>query len=256
MAKDSSIMGIEFFGTGLSSLLKEMEKGVFKKGAIFTTPNPEILLTSVRNMNLRKVLLTSTHNFPDGVGIKVLQVILRKKVTKRVTGGALFASLIALSEKMKWKVFVLGGSKDSHIGSLAKIRANHPELNIIGEWDVAVNTMGEVTEKENVLLEKMKKINPKLIFLALGCPKQELWISNYRKHFPESIFVTIGGVLDVYSGRLPKPPALIRTIGMEWLWRVMIQPKRWMRIVRAVFVFPFVAIAWEVRKNYSSRSTI
>jgi N-acetylglucosaminyldiphosphoundecaprenol N-acetyl-beta-D-mannosaminyltransferase len=79
-----------------------------------------------------------------------------------------------------------------------------------------------------------------MIFVAFGHPKQEYWIEQMRILFPQALLMAVGGTFSTFSGVLPQPPLIMSRFGLEWLFRLIVEPHRIFRIWNAVVVFPFL----------------
>lgn len=91
--------------------------------------------------------------------------------------------------------------------------------------------------------EHIKTFSPDILLVAFGHPKQELWIEKHLNEFPSlKAVVGVGGTFDYWSGSKKRAPLTLRAFGLEWLWRLICEPKRWKRILNAVIVFPVLAI--------------
>jgi N-acetylglucosaminyldiphosphoundecaprenol N-acetyl-beta-D-mannosaminyltransferase len=90
---------------------------------------------------------------------------------------------------------------------------------------------------------------PELLLVAFGHPKQEMWIARHLPDLPSvKVAVGIGGTLDYWSGAKKRAPQFLRSLGLEWFWRLMQEPKRWRRIFDAVVVFPSLVLWDKIRK--------
>ena len=110
----------------------------------------------------------------------------------------------------------------------------YPALKICGAID---GSPFEKDDKETISL--IQKMQPDILIVCYGCPLQELWIQrNLKKCLSVKAAIGLGGTFDFLSGNIKRAPKIFRALGIEWLWRLMLQPSRWKRIFRAVFVFP------------------
>ena len=103
---------------------------------------------------------------------------------------------------------------------------------------------------ENILLEKADIFNPEIILVGLGAPTQDIWIWENLSRIPSArIAVGVGGTFDFMSGRISRAPKILRSFGLEWLWRVFRQPHRLHRINRAIFIFPYLVVKDRIKKS-------
>ncbi|TAL20308.1 WecB/TagA/CpsF family glycosyltransferase [Patescibacteria group bacterium] len=195
------------------------------------TVNPEILLHAHRHRPYREVLQRFSLRLADGVGVKLI-VAMRGKKMERLTGRRLLQTLLQLADQKKIKVFIAlnrSGLTDAAAAELC-LKTKYPGAEISVKAIVRSEDLSETVAAE-------------IVVAGLGAPWQEEWLERHRAKFSRArVLLGVGGAVDVLCGRLPAPPNIIAAIGLEWLWRLMIQPKRLPRILRAVVVFPLTVL--------------
>jgi len=108
---------------------------------------------------------------------------------------------------------------------------------------VVLPLLGHQPEREPQLLERIRAAAPTIVLVGLGAPKQERWIVRHAADFPSArVMMGVGGAFDMWAGRLPRAPGLLHRLGLEWAWRLALEPHRLRRITRATLVFPFLAL--------------
>lgn len=204
------------------------------------TPNPEILVKAKNDPKLRKILNQADFSVPDGVGLK----IFGDSRLSIYPGRKLMIDICLIGNMYKSKVFLLGGSAISNMTAVKRLAIMYPNLKVEGDagakYDENANPVSEVDLKSH--FDTVKKINsfaPNIIFVALGCPKQEYWIDKYLPILKTNGAMTVGGAIDYLSGEASLPPQIFENLGLEWLWRLLSEPERWRRILTAFFVFPW-----------------
>ncbi|MBI5414208.1 WecB/TagA/CpsF family glycosyltransferase [Candidatus Peregrinibacteria bacterium] len=230
------------------------------------TPNPEMIVYASKHPAFFRILKDADFSLPDGTGIlwasgflpplelqklsssrrkKMWKIFLdgvrslwqftfdrknfRGRIFARITGTDMFGDFLATSQA---KIFLLGGAPLS-----AKTLAeNFP--NIVGYYD------GKVTsEKSAAILEHIKNSDARVLFVALGSPKQEMWISEHLSKIPNIRFAMgVGGAFDFIAGKRKRAPFWMQRAGLEWLFRLLREPKRIVRIFRATVSFFFLAL--------------
>lgn len=190
------------------------------------TANPEIVLAAHADASYRLTLSRATHRVADGMGI-VLAGLLRGRKLPRVTGGFLLETVFAKAVETKRSVHMI-----LHANGLANEQAVRQYL---AERHLTLRLFVSSLLPGDPPLET----NGDILITTFGAPMQETWIAAYKDRFGAvRCFLGVGGAVDVYCGIVARPPRLFSLFGLEWLWRLMIQPKRWRRILRAVFLFP------------------
>ena len=232
---------IQILGTRVDSITfkQAIEKAISilkgKTQHYFVTPNPEIILEAEKNKKFQKVLNQSTLNTPDGAGLlfaaRFLKLSEKSNTTlpERVTGTDLTIKLIQLSKAKGFSIFFLGASEESNEKTV-KFAKKHKAR-------VAGNYTGKPNDPK--CLELIKKTKPDLVFVAFGAPAQELWIAkNLSKCKSVKLMIGIGGAFDFIAGTRKRAPTLFQKLGIEWLYRLIQEPRRIKRIFNAVIVFP------------------
>ncbi|MCU1335691.1 MAG: N-acetylmannosaminyltransferase [Bryobacterales bacterium] len=193
--------------------------------------NPEKVCRAEHDPRLSQVLHAAHLRICDGVGISLASRLLYRKRLARCTGVDLFLKLLHLSEQRRWKVFLLGASPESNEAACRVLEQNFPDLRIAGSQHGYFEGAAEVVQKIN-------DSGADLLFVAMGSPRQEFWISEHMPRLNTCFCMGVGGSLDVVSGATQRAPYLWRRTGTEWLFRLLVQPSR-IRRQSALLVFTF-----------------
>jgi len=204
------------------------------------TPNPEMLVKAHKDPVFKDVLNGSDINLCDGFGLSLFSG------APRFSGVDFMLELCAIAEKEGRSIYLLGSGSNFVISkTIDKLREKFPKINIAGfdeGPDVDESKIG-INSEEDETTHKIIKASPDILFVAFGMGKQEKWIDkNLRKIPSVKIAVGVGGSFDFISGLVQRAPCSMRKIGLEWLYRLYKQPKRFFRIVNAVLVFSILAI--------------
>jgi len=168
--------------------------------------------------------------------------ILGHKVGDVITGVWLFEELSKMASKNKWRVFLLGGWNNVSEQAALMLRERFP--GIIVEYDSGEEHVGTDEKKNREVINKINKFRPDILFVSYNPVKQEKWLDKHRSELRAKIGIGVGGTFDEYVGKVKKAPMWMERMGLKWLWRLITEPKRIKRIVRAVVVFP-----WLLYKN-------
>lgn len=214
--------------------------------SVVFTPNPEILLLARRDKAYTEVLNSADLSLPDGFGLSLVSLLKPRKLLRRYTGIDTAEMLIELARERKTQVMFLGGRHGSAIRAAENLTVRYPSLRITAAGDnIEITNEGTTISSENEtrMKDAIYRTAPSIILVGLGAPKQEQWITRHRDDFPSiRVMMTVGGTFDIWSGRLRRAPKFVRTLGLEWLWRVAQEPKRLPRILRATLIFPWHAL--------------
>lgn len=212
-----------------STVTRWLSKHTFHRIA---TVGPEFLLRARRNKRFHTNLLQADLCVADGFGV-VLAGLLRGKRVHRFPGADLLHEVLKEAEGKHLSVF-LAIWKDS-LSSLKEIQAallkRYPTLKTYG------------LEFEKTIHHSLPTIHHPIVFCNFGAPEQEYFLESLRgreKHV--RLVMGVGGAFDFLTGKLPRAPRVLRRIGLEWMWRLFLQPSRIRRIWNAVIVFPILVV--------------
>jgi len=202
------------------------------------TPNPEIILRALEDEELFFILNNTDLAIADGMGLKIAAFTYGKNL-ERITGADLLKDILKLAEEknLKAAIFNWKGSISNNNEIEIAVKKFFPELELTVE---TINRDGK-----NFNFQKINEFKPDIIFTNLGAPFQEKFIFHNLKKMPSvKLGIGVGGGFDYLTGKLPRAPFFIRYIGLEWLWRLILEPKRIKRIYNAVFVFSWKFLKW------------
>ncbi len=200
----------------------EMMRGV-QAQAIFAL-NPEKIMAARRDARLMESLRRAALLLPDGIGVVWAARLLRLGRAERVPGCEFMLALCERAARRRHRVFLFGGSPDVNAQAERALLFRHPGLRIVGRRHgyVSEHEMPEVVEAINAS-------GAEIVFVALGSPKQEVWIDTYRPHLRAKICQGVGGTFDVIAGRVRRAPPIVLAARLEWLYRLVTQPQRLLR---------------------------
>jgi N-acetylglucosaminyldiphosphoundecaprenol N-acetyl-beta-D-mannosaminyltransferase len=203
--------------------------------ADLVTPDGRSVLAAVKYMKLAR--------YKSGLGkiiegLKVGGDILRNNLGEVVTGVWLFEELTGMAEKKGWKVFLLGGWDNVSGRTAEMLLGRFPSIRV--KYDAGERVVGTDWQTNKMVIEKINKFKPDLLFVAYNPIKQEKWIANHANELKVGVAMGVGGTFNEYLGEFKKAPVWMEQVGLKWLWRVMVEPKRLKRILKAVLVFPWL----------------
>lgn len=211
------------------------------------TVNPEFVMEAQKNVEFRNVLNNSSLALADGTGLVFASVFLYgwKNRLFRITGVECLVMLARLCARTGNRIYLLGAGVGV-AGLLATtLQRRYPRLIIAGaEEGISKedsNAKGEDHDEE--ICKRIVGSRTDVLLVALGAPKQDLWIARNAAHLSGvRIAVGVGGAFDYLAGVVPYAPKWVRSIGLEWTYRLMTQPYRWRRMMTAVIIFPIAVL--------------
>ena len=203
------------------------------------TPNSEMLTEARRNHAFAKVLSETALNVPDSVGLLWGAQVTGQKLEQRVSGVDVVERLCT-DPSLGASVFFLGGRDGASQKALEVLSNKNPNLKIAGSYEGS-----PMEEEAHDIIARINQSGAQILFVAYGAPKQDLWISEHLKELPNvKVAMGVGGTFDFLSGNIRRAPFMIRKIGLEWLWRLILEPWRIKRIWTAVVVFPVLVLRY------------
>ena len=254
--------GGTFFGVHVDGFTREEARELLNEKQLIFTPNPEILLEASRNERYKKALQHGTMMLPDGNGLQlvsflmklrsrflrllllpsVLLLFLFKKsyfklfgFPEIIHGSDFMHDVVAKAESKGWSVFFLGAKAGVADKAASHFSDEFPCLKIAG-----VSSLDPSEAAFDLVLASRAQV----LFVAYGAPKQELWLAEYASRLPDlRLGMGVGGPFGCYAGPVKRAPKLMRKLGLEWLWRLLMNPvQRAKRIWNAVVVFPVLTL--------------
>lgn len=198
--------------------------------------NPEKVMAARDDPALLKTLDDAGLLIPDGIGVVLALRWLKRKRARRVPGVELMDALCHRAAERGWPVFLLGAKADTNAAAAEALARRIPELSLAGRRDGYFAKADEAG-----VIEAINASGAKLLFVALGSPKQELWMREHAAHLDVRICQGVGGSFDVLAGNVRRAPALFRRLNLEWFYRLASQPSRLFR-QRALATFSWLVI--------------
>lgn len=231
-SKKESVLG---FGVNLFSMDEALQftqqKLQENKGLHIVTINPEMIELGTKNSEFGRVINEADLIIPDGVGIKIALKI--KGINQENVPGVEFSKkLINICALEGYTIGLLGAKENIITLTAKKLQEEFKNLNI-----TYIRNGYFTNDEKNIIKEEIKAISPRVLFVALGAPKQELLISELKEEMPQTIFIGVGGSFDVWSGVTKRAPQIWQKLGLEWLYRTIKEPSRFKRIFPTLPMF-------------------
>ena len=202
--------------------------------AQIVTLNPEMLMQGERNPQLARILKSADWVIPDGAGVVWALQFLYGIKTSRLPGIELSEALLQKASDQDWPVAIIGAESSVLTAAIGNLTARYSGLKTVYHHHGFFAPGDESLSVAKACAET----NPKLVFVALGVPRQETWIEEYKSMFlPSTVMIGIGGSLDVWSGIKKRAPRFFLMLNLEWLYRITSEPWRLKRIYNTLPVF-------------------
>ncbi len=200
------------------------------------TINPEIVMRARHDLAYGELLERTRLNVPDGAGIVAAARLRRLPMRQRVTGVDLVDDLAGLAAVHGYRLLLAGAAPGVADQAAAELQRRYPALSppatLVGE-------PGPDGDAEARAL--IHEFRPHIVLAAYGAPAQEFWLDRNLRDLAPVVGIGVGGTLDYLAGRIPRAPAPLRRLGLEWAYRLAREPWRWRRM-RALPEFARLAI--------------
>lgn len=183
----------------------------------------------------------------DGMGVVLGARFLGINVPQRVAGVDLFNELLALSAEKEYPVYLLGAKDDVVSKTAEVVEKKHANLNVAGFHH------GYFWDDEEAVVKKIRESGAKLLFVAITSPKKENFINKWKGELGVDFVMGVGGSFDVVAGRVTRAPLWMQNSGMEWLYRLLQEPRRmWKRYLTTNVAFAFMLIKSRLKQVFGS----
>ncbi len=196
-----------------------------KDHAVFT-PNSEIILMAYKDSNFCNILNSADLLTADGIGVVYASRILKKPLSERVAGYDVACGVIDRIAETGHRLYLFGGKPGIAEQAAENLKAKYPFINIVGMHDGYFQP-----EETSAIIDDINASGADLLFVCLGAPAQEKWISANRDKLSCKVMMGIGGSLDVFAGVVERAPEKWCKLGLEWLYRLKKEPWRAKRMM-------------------------
>lgn len=244
----NKILGIRIDEVDLNSAIERVRNFLFsdEQHAIFT-PNPEMVVKGKKDNFFVEAINKSSLNICDGFGLFVAARFKGMKLD-RITGVDFMIEILKIAADNKLSIFLLGTRREDVVKETSlKLSTTIPGLKISGYspgLTVFEDEKGKLVYDQydnDSIVDEVNRTKPSVLFVAFGMGKQEKWIvENLYKMTSVKVAMGVGGSFDFISGKTRRAPLLLRKIGLEWAYRLYVEPKRIGRIANATLKFIYL----------------
>lgn len=273
IGKKVDILGVKVDKVNFLEAVKRVVGMVEKSGKHYVvTPNPEFVVLAQKDKQFREILNRADLAVADGVGLLAAAKFLEKDcqfknriaragylfffglkvgwwvladkkklnvLSERISGIDLVWRIAELCSQRGLSIALLGGREGVAVRADECLRRKYPNLLVVASWDGA--------RADRILAGYLPKIFSDFLFVAFGHPRQEKWIAKNLKKLDVKVVIGVGGTFDFLTGKPKRCPLIFQKVGIEWLWRLVQEPKRWRRILTAFPYFPLLVLWRKIR---------
>ncbi|MCA9911158.1 MAG: WecB/TagA/CpsF family glycosyltransferase, partial [Anaerolineae bacterium] len=191
------------------------------------TVNPEFIMIAQRDVNFRNILRRADLGIPDGVGLLWAARQRGEPLPERVTGSDGVPRIAEAAAQHGWRLFLLGAAPGVADKAAEVLRKGYPGVQIVG-----VFSGSPAPDEEDTIVERVNASGADILFVAYGAPEQDKWIARNLPRLRTRMAMGVGGSLDFIAGIIPRAPLWMQRAGLEWLYRLYLQPSRIGRMMR------------------------
>jgi N-acetylglucosaminyldiphosphoundecaprenol N-acetyl-beta-D-mannosaminyltransferase len=232
MVREFKVLGIKVHRITLDETVERIGEFVKeRKPRLLVTLGTEMVMAAQKNAEFRKVLNNADLVCADAVGIVWAARKLGAPLEEKVAGIDVLGRIAEMSEREGWRLFFLGAAEGMAESAIDALRSKYPRMLVAGHHHGYFSDDGPVKKM-------IKEASPDVLFIALGSPRQELWFWKNKDELLVPVGIGVGGSFDVLSGKLRRSPQWMINLGLEWLYRLYLEPWRWKRMM----VLPLFAL--------------
>ncbi|MGO1581475.1 MAG: WecB/TagA/CpsF family glycosyltransferase [Peptoniphilaceae bacterium] len=225
-----SIFGVDIFNVDFKeamSIIRNMLKE--DKFHYIVTPNTEIVVDAKDKPEMRDILNNADMSIADGIGLIYGSRMRKKPLKERVTGFDVSMELLNICEKEGYSLYLLGTKPEYIKKAYDNLKSERPKINLLGYHDgyfkgAHLGLPGH--DEEKAVLKEINSLNPDIIFLGMGYPKQEIWINSNKDKLNTKLIIGNGGVIDIIAGEAKRAPDIFIKLNLEWFYRLISDPSR------------------------------
>ncbi len=219
------MLGLPICNVSMQQAVKSID-GRIRSGGCYqiATANLDFVRHARESPELHRVICECAMVLPDGYPLVLVSRLLGRPLQERLTGADLTPELAKLSAEKGYRIFLLGSTNQNAEMSIEILQARYPGAQFVGYYAPAPAPLGEMDDEE--ILRRIHAARPDILLVAFGNPKQELWIYRNRERLEVPISIGVGGTLDLIAGSKRRAPVFLQNHGLEWVWRMALEPRR------------------------------
>jgi len=227
LRKTVDILGIPVDSITMTEAVSRVASFIEEGGLhMIFTPNAEIIMIAQKDDDLKNILTQADMLTADGAGVVLASKLLKRRVPEKVSGVDMVREIFKACKEKSLRCYLLGSKPGVAQAAADNISREYPGVVIVGCHD------GYFTEDMNdEIVNEINATNADLLLVALGAPKQEKWIYKNKDKLNARVCMGVGGTIDILAGTVALAPDFFRRNGLEWLYRLIKEPRRAVRMI-------------------------
>ncbi|HXT12322.1 MAG TPA: WecB/TagA/CpsF family glycosyltransferase [Candidatus Angelobacter sp.] len=251
-----AILGVPFDNVTTSETIDAIQRMVESgKPHYLVTANVDFLVQAQEDVELRRILFDAHLVLCDGTPLLWASQLLGNPLLERVAGADLVPLLLRVAAEKGYRVFFLGATPESCAQAVENLKKKHPALIIADYYSPPFNKLLEMDHEE--IKARILAAKPDLLFVSLGCPKQEKWIAMHYRSLGVPVSAGVGATIDFLAGTVKRAPVWMQRIGTEWIYRLAQEPRRlFKRYFKDLWVFGWKLLIqlWQLQLRSRKRT--
>ena len=218
--------------------------------ALIVTPNIDHIIKLQEDAEFREVYKHADLVLADGMPLLWAASFLGKPLKEKISGSDLFPKLCEVAAQKRWRLFFLGGREGAADKAAEVLTRRYPGLNVAGTYCPSFGFEKDDAENKKIV-GLIRAVKPDILFVGLGAPKQEKWIYRHKDQYQVPVSIGIGVSFEFVAGMVKRAPVWMQKAGLEWFWRLMMEPGRlWKRyLIDDMYFFLLI-----VKQIFSAKS--
>ena len=221
----ASLLGVPIDALTMNEVLEICDQAIVKREHLLLgVVNAAKVVNMARDDVLNRAVRTADMILADGAAVVLASRLLRRRLPERVTGIDLMYELLRLADRRGYRVYCLGAT-DEVLGEVTRrITRDYPGMRLVGARNGYFDD-----EQDPAVAKEIERARPDLLFVAMTSPKKELFLANWSQLMGVPVCHGVGGAFDVMAGKVKRAPERWQRMGLEWLYRVVQEPRRMWR---------------------------
>ncbi len=224
------VLKVRFAAVQIPDVISNLEEWIVndRRPHYVCVSNVHSVIECQRDASFLETLNQSDLNVPDGMPIVWCGRAQGRRLPRRVYGPDLFIEFCRETQKKSYRHFFYGGAPQVLETLVCNLKERFPRIQVVGSYSPPFRTLS--FEEDLKVVELVNSAAPDVLWVGLGCPKQEFWMRAHQKSIQAPAIVGIGQAFNIYAGQVRQAPAWMRESGLEWLFRLLSEPRRlWRR---------------------------
>ena len=236
--------------TDIGFVISKMQEWIRNKafGNYICISNMNDIVHSDKDINVSKATNAAALSVPDGMSLVFLARLKGFNIKKRIYGPDLMRDFLVVSNKRGYRNFFYGSTESTLKSLVCSLKEKFPSLTVAGTYSPPFGLLSK--EEEGSIVNMINNSEVDVLWVGLGCPKQQLWMYRYKDRLRVPVMVGVGAAFDFLSGQKPQAPIWMQNSGLEWFFRLLKEPKRlWKRYLLGNLAFLYLAIKSLMSRN-------